>query len=220
MKLLIGIVLFVCSTLSYADSQTSYCQNQLLAKPTGSGYTWTLTSRLAQALKEAEKRYGERDKKWTILGVEFTANKQPQIWYPYSGDNENFIIVQLSQNASCNDKEALFQLSHEVVHLLSPAGGNVKSTVLEEGVATYFSIQYLKKQGFDVSEDYISTAKYKDAYTAVEALYKTYGEAEANQFIEQFRLEYPTLSSISKQQIMDVIPNIDESLAERLATVF
>ena len=217
MKLLIGIVLSVLSTMSYAESSATYCQNQLVAKPTGSGYTWTLTSRLAQALREAEKRYGERDKKWTILGVEFTAEKQPQVWYPYSGDNENFIIVQLTQHASCNDKKALFQLSHEVIHLLSPAGGNVESTVLEEGLATYFSIQYLKQQGFDISPDYISSTSYQDAYAAVETLYNTYDNADS--LIEQLRLEYSTLG-LNKQQIMDVITGIDDGLAERLSAKF
>ena len=217
MRILIAITLLLFTVIGHAKPSVTYCQNQLLANPTGTGYTWTLTSRVAQALKEAEKHYGKRDKSWTILGVEFTSKGQPQVWYPYSGDNEKFIIVQLTQQASCNDKEALFQLSHEVIHLLSPAGGE-KTTVLEEGLATYFSIQFVRQQGYEISADYIGSPSYRAAYDAVLSLYESHEDAD--KLIELLRLEYSTLSQLSKQQIMQVITGIDESLAERLAAKF
>ncbi len=214
------LVLFFCLyvTNSYADGTPAYCNNQLVARPIDNGYTWTLTSHLAQALREAELRYGERDHSWTILGVEFSAGNQPQIWYPYSDKNEKYIIVQLTKKASCDDKEALFQLSHEVIHLLSPIGGEAKSTTFEEGLAAYFSIQFLKKNGFDVTVDYFGTEGYKEAYNAVVALYDA--EQDVDSKIEMLRLENPNLSQVTKEQFMQAFINIDESLAERLASPF
>ena len=208
---------FLTST-AYAEANKSYCSNQLLAKPISHGFTWTLTSRLAQALREAEKRYGERDHHWTILGVEFTANGQPQVWYPFSNDDEKFIIVQLTQKASCDDKEALFQLSHEVIHLLSPTGGDQQASVFEEGLAAYFSIQFLNQQNFQASKDYIQTTGYKEAYEAVAMLYQQ--EEDVDKKIEILRLENNGLSNISKAQFMQAFPNIDEGLAEQLAGKF
>lgn len=45
----------------------------LVAQPRedGTGCTWTLSSRLGQMLREAEEQFGERDKSYTILGIEF-----------------------------------------------------------------------------------------------------------------------------------------------------
>jgi hypothetical protein len=86
-------------------------------------------------LAEAERRFGPRDKSWTILGVDF-GGSSPNIWYPSSGDK--MVVVKLSDNASLDPNRALFQLSHEVIHLLSPSGGKM-APALEEGPATHFS---------------------------------------------------------------------------------
>ena len=37
----------------------------------GGGYSWSLTTVLAELLETAEKLYGPRDKEWTPLGVDF-----------------------------------------------------------------------------------------------------------------------------------------------------
>lgn len=219
MKILLALFLLLASFNNYAKSPSmAYCQNQLLAKPIDNGFTWTLASRMAQALREAEKRYGERDKSWTLLGVEFSKGKQPQVWYPYSQDNKKFIIIQLTEKASCDNKEALFQLSHEVIHLLAPAGGGVKTNVFEEGLAAYFSIQYLKQQGIKVSPEYIGASGYKNAYNDIAALYKS--EAEADKRIEMIMLENSKLSELTEGQIMLAFPNVDKVVAARLVEPF
>ncbi len=211
------LLLYFLTVSIHAETDKNYCSNQLLAKPITQGFTWTLTSRLAQALREAEKRYGERDRHWTILGVEFTTNNQPQVWYPFS-DDKKFIIVQLTQKASCDDKEALFQLSHEVIHLLSPTGGGQQASVFEEGLAVYFSIQFLNQLGFQITKNYIQTAGYKNAYEMVAMLYQQ--EEDVDKKIEILRLENNSLSNITKFQFMQMFPNIDDHLAEQLARKF
>jgi hypothetical protein len=37
----------------------------------GGGLTYSLTTLLGHFLQKAEQQYGKRDKKWTILGIEF-----------------------------------------------------------------------------------------------------------------------------------------------------
>ena len=108
------------------------------ALPENTGYTWTLTSRLGSIIREVEALYGERDKSWTILGVEFGPGI-PMLWYP--GDCMH-VAIQLSANALESTSIASYQLAHEAVHLLSPTGGN-EAPVLEEGIATVFSEDYM-----------------------------------------------------------------------------
>jgi hypothetical protein len=48
-------------------------------------------------------------------------------------------IVQLSNESRDNRDQALFQLAHETVHVLSPVDVGT-TTALEEGLATYFSL--------------------------------------------------------------------------------
>ena len=107
----------------------------------GSGYTWTLASRLGEMLQMAEELFGQRDFSYTILGVEFIVGI-PQIWYP---GNCKHIIIQLDQSAATNMLQACYQMAHETVHLLSPTGGS-NATNFEEGVACYFAAYYLKNR--------------------------------------------------------------------------
>jgi hypothetical protein len=60
-------------------------------QPAG-GFNFTLASWLGKMLRQAEKLYGERDKSYTILGVEFR-DSVPQIWF-HGADRKN-VVVQL-----------------------------------------------------------------------------------------------------------------------------
>jgi hypothetical protein len=48
-------------------------------------------------------------------------------------------------NATDNVGYACYQIAHECIHLLSPSGGN-SALVLEEGLATAFSEDYVKRE--------------------------------------------------------------------------
>lgn len=107
------------------------------------GMSWTLTTRTGELLTELEDRYGARDKSWTLLGVEFSEHG-PDIWYPGSNDSPppKHVAIRLSPAAFRNYKEALYQLSHECVHLLSPSG-RASAPVMEEGLAKLYSMEII-----------------------------------------------------------------------------
>src|SRR3954452_8889302 len=63
-----------------------------------SGYTWSHTTILRDLLFTAERKYGARDKSWTILGIEI-CGLHPQIRYPRSSDGARFVSVMLSDAA-------------------------------------------------------------------------------------------------------------------------
>ena len=97
-------------------------------------YTWSHTTILGDLLFTAERKYGARDKRWTILGIEI-CGLHPQIRYPRSSEGARFVSVMLSDAARMDPRRAVFQLAHEVIHLLAPLGRR-NGLVIEEGLAT------------------------------------------------------------------------------------
>jgi len=193
-----------------------------LAEPCGANsgcaFTWTLTTRFGVALEFAEKRYGKRDLNWTLLGVDFANVSQPQIFYAGAFRGRKDVVIQLTASAARDEKQALFQLGHEVIHVLSPIGPSVEASVLEEGIATYNSIEYVKHSGFDIDASYIGSERYEAAYWTVLEL----AEAQPD-FAERtaaLRGLSGRLSGLSVARIQSAYPSISAALAQRLAAEF
>lgn len=133
--------------------------------PNNDGYVWTLTSRIGDMLWKAEKLFGPRDISWTILGVEACLTSEcPRNWYPGSHYGRKNIVFQIVPPADKDIVCANYQLSHEVIHALSP-GVVATTNILEEGLATWFSVRYTKENfGVEISPELDS---YKEAYNYV-----------------------------------------------------
>jgi hypothetical protein len=208
----------------YAKDANAFSSTQILAHDIKGGHSWTLTTRLGYFLQKAEKEFGLRDKSWTILGVEFALNGPPNIWYPFSsrknvnGKPSKFVAVQLTKSSANDKKKALFQLAHETIHLLSPNGPKHKSRVLEEGLATYFSIHALADTGVEINAQYIASKTYTQAYTLVSQLYTLHPDAGAR--FKALRAKGHTFSDINKQQLMQSFPKLDDKLASLLTQRF
>lgn len=67
------------------DSNNIFLSNRI-----SDGYSWTIISRAGHILRVAESKYGKRDMSYTLLGVEFTSEERPQIWFP--GNCGNIVI--------------------------------------------------------------------------------------------------------------------------------
>lgn len=86
-------------------------------------------------MQDAVDYYGPRDVSWNLLGLEITpVGTSPAV--ATSRAAETNCVLRISKDV--NEAEWLmdWQLSHEVVHLLSPPLINV-ATIFEEGVASY-----------------------------------------------------------------------------------
>jgi hypothetical protein len=167
-----------------------------------------ITSKLEHILQTAEERYGARDYSYTILRIEFTQEEQPQIYYP----RDKQIIIQITQNCITDIDYAVYQVAHEAIHCLSPMGKKA-ANVLEEGLATLFSIEYTRENGNNDLKVY--DPKYKDAYKLVEELISIDPE-----IIKKLRNVQPTISLVNKDLIMKTNPNVPEKLAEDLTKKF
>lgn len=102
----------------------------------------TLAYETGIMLNEAEKYYGQRNLNYTLLGFEFSSRDidySPCIRY----HNTTQIIINLTKSCAQDRYQSIFQMSHEIIHVLGPSG-NDSSTVLEEGLATHFQFLYMK----------------------------------------------------------------------------
>ena len=88
-------------------------------------------------LKYLERRVGIRDRTWMITET-VHRNDGPMTYYP-SGYGRKIVSVVLTPDTQKDRQRKLFQMSHEVVHLLDPVG-NLRANNLEEGFATWFSV--------------------------------------------------------------------------------
>ncbi|MFH1118048.1 MAG: hypothetical protein V1792_29355 [Pseudomonadota bacterium] len=172
-------------------------------------YTFTLASWTGQILEEVEERYGQRDRSFTLLGIEF-CDQNPQIWFPGNCGN---IIIQLSLSVINHKVAALHELAHECVHLLDPVplGG---ASVFEEGVGTLFAIEYAQR--FDQS--YYPTVS---NYTAAAELVKEALDICPN-VIRSIREAGTRFTDITPQQLRsecsDFPQRICDILCKRYAT--
>lgn len=175
-------------------------------------YSWTLTSRIGDMLNESEQLFGERDKSWTILGVEINVRGDtPQNWYP-GGRKCKHIVFQLTGPSHLDEVNANYQLAHEVIHALSPVVGEF-SNVMEEGVATWFARYYVFKN-FKVPY-YEGLQSYKNARELVEQLLTIDKEA-----VRKLRYIEPNFKRMTERVFRDAGIEAEDELIGKLLMPF
>ncbi len=176
--------------------------------PSGTGWTWTLASRLGHILGIAQELYGPCVRNYTLLGVEFGGNI-PQIWYP---GNCGHVVVQISPACATDMERACFQMAHEAVHLLSPSGEQ-RTIVLDEGLATHFSIRYMREHLY--SDWYADVESYRSACCLTEQLL-----ALDSGIIRTIRQHQPSLPHVTADDICNAHPAVPHELAVAVTQPF
>jgi hypothetical protein len=170
---------------------------------------WTISSRIYDAMMTAESRFGPSDMTYSIVGYAFL-----DIQIPLLGQNpkKKELLLKLPKSVANDLRQAVYQLSHEVIHTLAPQGA-VRPTVLEEGLATLFSEQYFERAypGYSMRG---TVKSYVDARDAV----ARYLPNDA--FLRAARTEQPTFSEISPAILQRANPSCDLQLAEYLCSSF
>lgn len=161
-------------------------------------------------LRTAEERFGVRDKDYSVLGIEF-GESGPFIWYP--GNCKN-IAIQLSIGSMASERCALYELAHECIHLLTPTGKGT-ANYLEEGLAVYFSWQYVKEVlNFDY-KTVIQPEDYKRAGLLVEKLLN-----QNPDFIRQARKFQNCISLMDHSVFEKVQHNLSKQEVNQLVLAF
>lgn len=160
------------------------------------------------ALIELEQMLGKRNHSKNMLPVEVHSNS-PQIFYP----TQNSIQVKITDSCISEKYRAYYQLGHEAVHILSPVELG-KATVLEEGVAVWFSHIFMSKHSgntWDSSGD----AKYDRAWALVQQLL-----AESKTALKDIRDKFGCFSPLTAESILEVVPTLDRQVAISLSETF
>jgi hypothetical protein len=176
----------------------------------------SLTRQLGTLLERAETLFGPRDKAFTLLGIEFHAGPN-RLSYPNAGRDQ--IIVELSMEATRNRDQALFQLAHETVHILAPVNVGA-TTVLEEGLATYFSLtapHFVNPTYARRSEESLTGRfqPYRDALDNVRAL--LFMDPTV---VSRIRQANELFGSITVRRLREAAPHCPTEVATRLTRTF
>ena len=179
----------------------------LLVSSDGS-YQQTLMEELVKIFEEAENLFGPRDCSYQLrepLITEcFTANV---VVYPFK-----FARIYLPGNCKLDRHLASYNLSHEAIHVLGPAYA-VAPTILEEGLATYFSLRYVNRV-YGLGWEETTDPKYDAARRGVVSL------LAKNEFvIKELRTRQPVISKIDEGLLVEVA-GIEPDLAKFLAADF
>jgi hypothetical protein len=181
-----------------------------ITRQTPNGPSPTLATWTSDILQEIERIYGPRDMEFTLLGVEFH-DGGPCIWYPTAGLKH--IVIRLSCSAADDLSRAIYQLAHECVHLLAPSGG-ARASVLEEGLATWFSADYVKRK-LDVPFS-AGNENYTRAAQELEKLFEIRQDA-----VKALRSACPSFHEMSVETFEQAgLSNVPTALRDNLLTPF
>ena len=168
----------------------------------------TLKEELLKIVEEAEFWFGPRDRSYELLEPRISESfyATPRI-YPFRK-----IRIFLTKEDKLAPYYATYTLAHEVVHVLSPVF-MLRPTLLEEGLATYFSFKYTKRI-HGVSFESTGDRHYDAAFRAVSRL------MAKNEFvIKELRVRQPVISKIDMKLLVEVA-GIDLELAKFLCRDF
>lgn len=192
------------------DLSTLIDPQLMVASLVPEGIPLTLATRLGVMIRMAEELYGKRDRSYAFLGFEFTkANTRLRHM-----EATKELVIQLSVDSLHNPMEVYASLAHECIHLLSPLPNpQAGTTVLEEGLATFFAEVYM----LFMHKWYqpIDAPRYRYAQALVGKLLEVDRQA-----IKKLRRKQPVLSLISKKLILKQYPDLPEEIATGLTEKF
>ena len=173
-------------------------------------------------LEEAQKLFGNKTE-YIFEGVSYN-NSTPKLILTDSCflTGEKAYIIELNGNAVNDRKDGIFQLSHEVVHLLSPVEqdedeGNLVN-YLEEGMACYFSKSITEKETADLEYcqlQFEKHEKYKKAYELFVSLLEIDKDA-----IKKLRAITEVISQIKSEDFEAAGLKVDKELVNALLSKF
>lgn len=168
---------------------------------------WTISSRTHHALVTAEARFGARDPDFALSGYMFNGDI-PMLRVDPTGKKLVLILADYTEH---DPNQAVYQLSHEVVHMLAPRGFG-RPTYLEEGLATLFSEQYTEgATGARYGSPVVSYTQARDAV----AQYMT-----NDGIMRALRALEPTFAFMTPAMLTTVRPDCPADLAAFLCGSF
>lgn len=167
-----------------------------------------LMDELQKILDEAEFLFGPRDRSYELLEPRITERAFGQA-FEVSPRKLRIYLTKHSKTRS----SASYELAHEAIHMLSPIDWGT-ATMLEEGLGTYFSHKYVKRE-YGIDYDGVKYPhNYSHALRSVSAL------LAGNEFlIKELRVHQPVISKIDEKLLVEV-GGVEPDLARILSADF
>lgn len=191
--------------------------------PAPSSILQELTYLADELLRTAETLFGPRAQtEWTFVGVEIYDLPPHLAYYPEQG----WVAISLSQKAMEDHAQCIFQLAHEVCHLLYPTAnrktGRLPPTiVLNEGVSTHFSLL--------MCERLKGTEAYQAALSSLRSASPSYYEAmlltdrllnEDPDTIKKVRSVQPMLNDVTEEDFAHAGVSVTAEAASTMLATF
>ena len=180
--------------------------------------SWSIIPHFGFLLQKVEEWLGPRDNSFTFLGIETNNENRPRLrrtsQYPKG------VVIVLTRQAEFDLDEALFQLAHEVVHLISPfEEENRIVSFLEEGLASIFSVSFMSQnRGIDKRDSF--NLEGNELYRSAIELTSPLVQADPN-FIKEIRNRTgKKISDFSEGDLATKFPNMDEDHIKLLCSEF
>ncbi len=170
----------------------------------------SLMKNLLKILEEAEFLFGPRDRSYDLRELRITecAYAQTYVFYPL-----RMTRIYLTSSSKAGGYLAAYELAHEAIHVLSPVPWGHGPTMLEEGLATYFSLKHVNRI-YGLGLESVDEPKYEAARRAVSAM------MAKNEFvIKELRVRQPVISKIDERLLIEVA-GIEPHHAKLLCTDF
>ncbi len=202
------LALFLTVTVVNAHSEDIILPSDAIVALSRDDGCLPLTTRLCQMLSMAESLCGPQTTGYALTGWQLTTESNPDItFYPISNSRTN-VIVQLTTNCFAFPLRAEFQMSHEVIHALSPRVRGT-ATVFEEGVAVFFSVEYCRSRGSPHPETMIGDARYISAYQLVDKMLQSQTNAISN--LHELRQQYGSFSAVPINALEKSFPKMSHT---------
>ncbi|RTE66119.1 hypothetical protein EH243_08340 [Amphritea opalescens] len=156
-------------------------------------------------MAEAERFFGSRDQSKKIYQPSWDVNG-PYVRYTPSKDGA---FAELGFNAKTDWKMVVYQLAHETVHLLDQHGGK-QTHLLEEGAAVRFSLDMMKKYGFDTAG-----LPEVDSYKTALKLFDSLGN-DSYLIAKELRATCDNFISIDAIEIKARCPDLSENIISEM----
>lgn len=171
-------------------------------------------------LKEAEAMFGDKTK-YKFDEIRYASDKSPETIISESAMTflERAFEVKLSPHAEVDRTKGIFQLPHEIVHLLSSIDFATEGVMnfLEEGMAVYFSQVVTERDTGDL--EIIKTINSKPDYQTALELYKELIKTEPDAIIK-LRKICPVIAHITKNTFVRAALQTDPGLIDKLVAEF
>jgi hypothetical protein len=141
-----------------------------------------MTQQLLTILRAVEKRFGPRVKGWTIKPVDVAGSSFPETTVDAIGKT---VQVRITASTKQFPMRATYQLAHETIHCLAPAG-RPDTIWFEEGLANHFALTYP-----ELSQRYRAEAEASVPAMFVEPLNAFRSLNATDEQIEALRQELP-----------------------------